>query len=77
MPTKKIAIVDPQTGEILRTLTLPYNGILVDLSDMDDTEWETQIHKRIHEVEMEVHPVTKQVIKDTRGIPKLRLKKQI
>lgn len=62
----KFMIIDAD-GNITRAINLPYEGMLIDISDIDDAEfntWHRELHK--HKVEMDDKGKHK---KDARGLP--------
>lgn len=61
-------------GNIIRTINLPYEGKLIDISAMPEKEWEGWF-SRLHEVKVNV-TAAKEVEKDDRGLPKIIEKSQ-
>lgn len=64
----KFIIISPG-GNITRTVNLPYEGVLVDISDMQDIEWE-ELQKKLHTLKVEIDDEGRHK-KDHRGLPKL------
>lgn len=64
----KFMIID-NDGNITRTINLPYEGILIDISAMPDAEWE-EIYSKLHEYKVGMQ-ATGDWKKDTRGLPKI------
>lgn len=65
----KFMIIDDD-GNITRTINLPYEGILIDISDMPDIEWESW-YSKLHEVKVEMEKKGKYK-KDSRGLPLIK-----
>ncbi len=64
----KFMIIDEE-GNIIRTINLPYEGTLIDISDMPDIEWEGW-YNRLHEVKIKMK--SKGIYeKDERGLPQI------
>ena len=62
-------IIITDEGEILRTINLPYEGNLIDISDMSDDEWKGW-YNRLHEVKIKMK--SKGVYeKDEHGLPQI------
>jgi len=64
----KFMIIDDD-GNIIRTVNLPYEGILIDISDMPDIEWEGW-YSKLHTVRVEMGEKGK-CKKDQRGLPNI------
>jgi hypothetical protein len=62
-------IIITNDGEIIRTINLPYEGILLDISDMPDAEFE-ELFPKIYEYKIEMEGKG-QHKKDSRGLPKI------
>jgi len=64
----KFMIID-NDGNIIRTINLPYEGILINISDMPDNEWENWYNK-LHMVKVSMKR-SGEYEKDSRGLPKI------
>ena len=64
----KFMIID-NDGNIIRTINLPYEGILINISDMPDNEWENWYNK-LHMVKVSMER-SGEYEKDSRGLPKI------
>ena len=62
----KFVIIN-DNGEILRTVNLPYEGTLIDISQMSDAEWESWYNK-LHKVKVEMK-AKGEYKKDGRNLP--------